>query len=149
MALLTPEDRRATQSGLSGALSEYYSSPGRLAVYRRKFESMVRQDEEDPTKFATELETLAVRGFADAGPAARIRMVRDLFVAGHRDCELWRHLDNVPLDTPIWDIVAECGRATLTHTVGNKVHRHLLTLAGDHRGLPRVLGKWARLPRTG
>ena len=30
--------------------------------------------------FATELETLAARGFGDAGPSARIRMVRDRFV---------------------------------------------------------------------
>ena len=52
VALLTPEDRRATRSGLSGVLSEYYSSPGRLAVYWRKFECAVQRDEEDPSKFA-------------------------------------------------------------------------------------------------
>ena len=83
-------------------------SPGRLAVYRRKFESAVRRDEEDPSKFATELDTLDVRGFADAGPSARIWMVRDRLVAGHRDCELWRHLDSVPPDTLIQDIVDRC-----------------------------------------
>ena len=31
---------------------------------------------------------------------------------------------------------AECGSATPTHTMGTEVHQQLLTLAGDHRGLP-------------
>ena len=35
--------------------------------------------------FATELETLATRDFGDMGPSARKWMVRDRFVAGHRD----------------------------------------------------------------
>ena len=100
VALLIPEDQRVTRSRLMGALSDYHSSPGRLAIYRRRFESVVRRDEEDPSKFATELETLAVRGFGNAGPGARTRVVRDRFVAGHRDCELRRHLDSVPPDTP-------------------------------------------------
>ena len=75
MALLIPEDQRATRSGLSGALSEYYSSPGRLAIYRRKFEKVVRRDEEDHSVFATELEILAARGFGDVRPSARTQMV--------------------------------------------------------------------------
>ena len=92
VALPTPEDQRVTRSRLTGALSDYYSSPGRLAIYRRRFESAVQRDEEDTSKFATELETLASRGFGNAGPGARTRIVRDQFVAGHGDCELRRHL---------------------------------------------------------
>ena len=73
VALLTPEDRRAIRSGLSGALSEYYSSPGRLAVYRRKFESAVKQDEEAPSKFATKLEILAEAERPDPDSARPVR----------------------------------------------------------------------------
>ena len=38
MALLIPEGERANREGLSQGLSNYYNSPGRLAVFRRKFE---------------------------------------------------------------------------------------------------------------
>ena len=72
MAPLVPE---ATWSGLSGALSDHYSYPERLAVYRREYETTVRRDGEDPSIFATELETLAARGFGDAGPSTRIWFV--------------------------------------------------------------------------
>ena len=54
VALSIPEDKRATLTGLSQALSDYYYSPGRLAIYRRKFEDVVRQDGEDPSVFATD-----------------------------------------------------------------------------------------------
>ena len=56
VALLQPEAQRATRSGLSGALSDHSSSPGRLAIYPRKIESVVQRDEEDPSMFAMELE---------------------------------------------------------------------------------------------
>ena len=77
-------------SGLSGALLEYYNSPGRLAIYRRKFENVIRREEQDLSVFAMELlvEILAVMGFGDASPRAQTRMVRDRFVSGHRDCVL-------------------------------------------------------------
>ena len=54
VTLLMPEDKHATQEGLSEVLSEYYNSPGRLAIFRRTFDSVVRRDEEDPAAFATE-----------------------------------------------------------------------------------------------
>ena len=108
VALSIPEDKRATLTGLSQALSDYYNSPGRLAIYRRKFEDVVRQDGEDPSVFATELEILATRGFGDTGPSARTRMVRVRFISGHPDCQLRCHLDSVPPDTPIQDIVDRC-----------------------------------------
>ena len=89
---------------MSQGLSEYYNSPGRLAVFRRKFDSVVCRDGEDPAAFTTELEIL-VRGFRDVGPQARTRMVRDRFISEQRSCGLRRHLDSVPPNTPIWDIV--------------------------------------------
>ena len=46
------------REGLSQGLSNYYNSPGRLEVFRRKFESVTLQTGVDP---ATELEILAVR----------------------------------------------------------------------------------------
>ena len=70
MALLMPEGERADWKGLSQGLSDYYNSPGRLAVFRRRFESATRQTGMDPAKFATELEILAVRGFGDMGKCA-------------------------------------------------------------------------------
>ena len=105
MALLSPQDQRDSPEGLSKALSEYYNSPGRLAIFRRKFDNVSRQDGEDPASFATELEILAVRGFREVG---RTQMVRDRFILGQRDCKLRRHLDCVPPDTPIWEIVDRC-----------------------------------------
>ena len=42
------------------------------------------------------------------GQTARLRFIRDRFVAGHNSCELRRHLDSVPPETPIQDIVDRC-----------------------------------------
>ena len=108
VALLMPEGERANWECLSQGLSDYYNSPGRLAVFRRRFESATRQPEMDPATFATELEILAVRGFGDMGKRARDWMIRDRFIAAQRCCGLRRHLDGVPPDTPIRDIVDRC-----------------------------------------
>ena len=35
-------------------------------------------------------------------------MVRDRFIANQRICGLWRHLDSVPPDAPIREIVDLC-----------------------------------------
>ena len=45
------------------SFSEYYNSPGRLAVVRRRFESASRRPGVDPATFATQLGILAVCGF--------------------------------------------------------------------------------------
>ena len=108
VALLIPEDQQATRSGLSGALSDYDIYPGTLAISLRMFKKVVQQDEEDPSVFVTELDILAARDFGDAGPSARIHLVRDWFVSGHQACYLRRHLDNVPPDTLIRNIVDWC-----------------------------------------
>ena len=108
VALLVPETRRVTHVGLVGALTAHYGSPGRLVDYRRQFEKTTRQPEEDPSIFAIALETLAVKTFGDLGNTARLRIIRDRFIAGHASCELRRHLDSVAPETPIRDIVDRC-----------------------------------------
>ena len=94
VALLMPVAERDKWEDLSNGISEYYyNSPGRLAVFRRRFESASRRPGVDPATFATELGILAVRGFGDMGKRARASMVRDKFIAAQRNCGLRRHLD--------------------------------------------------------
>ena len=62
-------------------LSEYYNSPGRLAVVRRRFQSASRRPGVDLATFATELGILAVSGFAHIGERARDLMIRNKFIA--------------------------------------------------------------------
>ena len=135
VALLVREGKPATWQGLSLGLSEYYTSPGRLAVLRRKFDSVVCRDWEDPTAFATKLEILAVRGFGDV----RTRMARDRFISEQRSCGLRHHLDSVPLNTPIRDIVDRC-RVWESHSdqnrrppLGTNVGREHPAVASDSR----------------
>ena len=108
VALLVPLPRRFSRTGLVGGLSAHYGSPGRLADYRRQFEKTTRTAGEDPSIFATVLETLALKAFGDMGQIARLRLICDRFIAGHSSCELRRHLDSVPPETPIWDVVDRC-----------------------------------------
>ena len=91
VALLVPEVRRATRTGLVGALTEHYGSPGRLADYRRQFEKTARKEGEDPSIFAMALETLTVKTFGDMGHIARLCLIRDPFFAGNGSCALRRH----------------------------------------------------------
>ena len=51
------------------------------------------------------LETLT---FGDMGQTAHLRLIRDRFIAGHSSCELRRHLDSVPPETPIRNVVDWC-----------------------------------------
>ena len=90
------------------ALSAHYGSPGQLADYRRQFEKSTRTAGEDLSIFAIALETLAIKAFGDMGQTAWLRLIRDLFIAGHNSCELRRHLDSVSSETPIRDIVDWC-----------------------------------------
>ena len=90
------------------ALTAHYGSLGRLADYRRQFEKTTRTVGEDPAIFATALETLAVKAFGDMGRTAQLRLIRDRSIAGHSNCDLRRHLDSVPPETPIRDIVDRC-----------------------------------------
>ena len=42
------------------------------------------------------------------GRTAQLHLNRDRFIAGHSNCDLRRHLDSVPPETPIRDIVDRC-----------------------------------------
>ena len=108
VAHLVPLARRLSRSGLVDALTTHYGSPGRLADYRRQFERTTRTVGEDPAIFATALETLAVKAFGDMGQTARLRLIRDRFIAGHNNCDLRRHLDSISPETPIRDVVDRC-----------------------------------------
>ena len=108
VALLIPMPLQASRKELTDALSSHYGSPGRLANYRREFDRTVRKMGEDPSNFAIKLETLAVKAFGNMGQIARLRLIRDRFIAGHENCDLRRYLDCVPPDTPLRDIVDRC-----------------------------------------
>ena len=108
VALLIPMPLQASMKVLTDALSSHYGSPGRLANYRREFDKTVRKRGEDPSNFAITLETLAVKAFGNMGQTARLRPIRDRFIAGHENCDLRRYLDCVPPDTPLRDIVDRC-----------------------------------------
>ena len=108
VALLVPISRRLSRTGLVDALSAHYGYPGQLADYRRQFERTIRTAGEDPSIFATALETLAVKAFGDMGQTARLRLIHDRFIAGHSSCELRRNLDSVTPETPIRDVVDRC-----------------------------------------
>ena len=94
MALLVTLSRRPSRTGLVDALMAHYGSPGRLADYRRQFEMTTRTLGQDPTIFATALEALAIKAFGDMGQTARLRLIRDRFIAGHSSCELRRHMNS-------------------------------------------------------
>ena len=74
------------------------------------------------------METLAVKAFGDIGQTARLRLIRDRFIAGHGSCELRRHLDCLPPDTPLRDIVDRC-RVWESHSelAGRNVNQPKLT----------------------
>ena len=93
MALLIPMTLRASSKELTDALSSHYGSPGRLANYCREFDKTVRKPGEDPSNFVITLETLAVKAFGNMGQTARLRLIRDRFIAGHESCDLRRYLD--------------------------------------------------------
>ena len=105
--------RRLSRSGLVDALTAHYGSPGRLADYRRQFERTTRTTGEDPENFATALEMLAVKAFGDMVQTARLRLIRDRFIAGHNSCDLRRHLDSTPPENllEMWWTIAAFGKA--------------------------------------
>ena len=90
VALLVPAPRRASPGGLVDALTAHYSSSGRLADYQRRLEKISRTAGTDPSIFAIELETLAIKAFGDMSQMVRLRLVRDRFIAGQDSCTLRR-----------------------------------------------------------
>ena len=113
VAAAVPAPRRASPGGLVDALTAHYSSPGRLADYRRQFDKISRAAGTDPSIFAIELETLTMKAFGDMSQMARLQLVRDRFIAGQDSWTLCRHLDSVMPDTHISLIDAGCGRVML------------------------------------
>ena len=105
VALLVPESRRVVPGFLIKSLSDHYSSPGRLAEYKRQFQRAFRRPADDPLIFAIELETLARRALIDIDPLIQLQMMRDRFIDGQAECALRRHLDSLGPDTPMADIV--------------------------------------------
>ena len=49
-----------------------------------------------------------MKAFGDMGKTAQLRLIWDRFIAGHSNCDLRRHIDSVPPETPIRDIVDRC-----------------------------------------
>ena len=116
-----PSERRCTQRCFTGSgvskgeariliksLSEHYNAPGRLAEYKRQFQRAFRHPGDDPSVFATELETLARRAFIDIDLKIQLQMVRDRFIDGQAERALRRHLDSLGSNTPMTDIVDCC-----------------------------------------
>ena len=103
VAMLVPAPRRASRVGLVDALTTHYGSPGGLSAT----EKTTQTAGEEPSIFAIALETLTIKAFGDMGQTAWLRLIRDRFIAEH-SCELRRHLDSVPPETPIRDIVDRC-----------------------------------------
>ena len=76
--------------------------------------STFRRPGDDPSIFATELETLARRVFIDIDTTIQLQMVRDRFIDGQAECALRRHLDSLGPNTPMTDIV-DCCRVWESH----------------------------------
>ena len=101
MALLMPVEEREQWTAFVRGLSDYFNSPGILAVVRWRFESASRRLGVDPATFATELGILAVRGFENMGECARDLMVWNKFIAAQQSRALRRHLDGTSVKASI------------------------------------------------
>ena len=66
------------------------------------------------------------------GHIARLRLIRDRFIAGHDSCALSRHLDSVAPETPIRDIVDHC-RVWESHA---DIEARRFNKLGTERALP-------------
>ena len=94
-----------TSSGLVGALTEHYGSPGWLADYRHQFEKTTHQEGRPVGIRHRSRDTCSESVW---GANARLRLIWDRFVTGHENCALRRHLHSIPPETPIQDIVDRC-----------------------------------------
>ena len=108
IALLVPESRRVKPGFLIKSLSEHCNAPGRLAKYKCQFQQAFRRPGDDPSIFATELQTLARRAFMDIDLKIQSQMVRYRFIDGQAEYALRRHLDSLGRNTPIPYIVDCC-----------------------------------------
>ena len=60
-----------------------------------------------PGEFCNNLRNAGCEGIWGYG-TDRLRLIRDRFIAGHNSCDLRRHLDSAPPETPIRDVVDRC-----------------------------------------
>ena len=90
--LLVPESRRTKPGFFIKSLSDHYNAPGHLAEYKQQFQRAFRRPGDDPSIFATELQTLARRAFMDIDLKILWQMVRDRFIDGQAECALRRHI---------------------------------------------------------
>ena len=139
MALLVPEVRRATQTGLVGALTEHYGSPGQFAEYRRQFEKTARKEGEEHWRRLGTLVILhdSVLYVTDLLLAMTVVLCADIWIVWHRR-----------LPSKILLTFVECGRATPTQWLGGLVNRHprepYRSILWMNRGVVWMTG-WRRL----
>ena len=107
VALLVPEFRRVKSGFLIKSFSDYYNV-WRLAEYKHQFQWAFRCPGDDPSIFATELQTLARRAFMDIELKIQSQMVRDRFIDGQAERALRRHLDSLGPNTSMPDIIDCC-----------------------------------------
>ena len=81
VALLVLNRNRECCRDIADELLAYYNTPGRLAVFRRRFENAHRRPGLNPATFTTELGIFALRRFSDMKEKARDLMVRDKFIS--------------------------------------------------------------------
>ena len=136
VALLVPESRRVKPGFLIKSLSEHY---------KRQFQRAFRRPGDDPSVFATELETLARRVFIDIDLKIQLQMVRDHFIDGQAERALSRHLDSLGPNTPMTDIV-DCCRMWQRHceveiqpqTSANRRPEHVICQVTEVEPTPAV-----------
>ena len=49
-----------------------------------------------------------MKAFGEMGQTVPLWLIRDRYIAGHNNCDLRRHLDSAPPETPIRDVVDHC-----------------------------------------
>ena len=76
--------------------------------YRQVFDAIVLSDGWDDATAALQLLSHLEGDTLNMGQTARLRLIRDHFIAGHSSYELRRYLDSVPPETPIRDVVDRC-----------------------------------------
>ena len=108
MALLMPVEEMERWTAFVRGLSDYFNSPGRLAVVRWPFERAGHRPGMDPATFDTKLGVLAMQGFDNMGEHACGLMIRNKFIAAQLSRALRRHLDGASAEASIGDIVDSC-----------------------------------------
>ena len=94
--------------------------------------------------FATELESWQPGASGMRVPVPRLRWCVTGLSAGHLDCALRRHLDSVPPDTPIRDIVDWC-RVWESHLDTHVGYQRLPTVTDNNRESSTISGGFLKV----